>query len=57
MEPKLKVSHEKEKELRVLRYGPGVNEVSFCKRPHHNVHSTLGVSLDINWVLKYLTNQ
>jgi hypothetical protein len=23
--------------------GPGVNEVSFRARPHHNVHSTLGV--------------
>jgi hypothetical protein len=23
--------------------GPDVNEVSFCARPHHNVHSTLGV--------------
>jgi hypothetical protein len=23
--------------------GPGVNEVSFCARPHHNVHRTLGV--------------
>jgi hypothetical protein len=23
--------------------GPGVNEVSFRTRPHHNVHHTLGV--------------
>jgi hypothetical protein len=23
--------------------GPGVNEVSFRARPHHNVHITLGV--------------
>jgi hypothetical protein len=23
--------------------GPGVNEVSFRARPHHNVHRTLGV--------------
>jgi hypothetical protein len=23
--------------------GPGVNEVSFHARPHHNVHNTLGV--------------
>jgi hypothetical protein len=22
-----------------------VNEVSFCARPHHNVHSTLGVDI------------
>jgi hypothetical protein len=33
---------EEEEELRVQR-GPGVNEVSFRARPHHNVHSTLGV--------------
>jgi hypothetical protein len=32
---------EEEEELRVQ--GPGVNEVSFHTRPHHNVHSTLGV--------------
>jgi hypothetical protein len=25
------------------RRGPGVNEVSFRARPHHNVHGTLGV--------------
>jgi hypothetical protein len=25
------------------RGGPDVNEVSFRTRPHHNVHSTLGV--------------
>jgi hypothetical protein len=24
---------------------PGVNEVSFCARPHHNVHNTLGVDI------------
>jgi hypothetical protein len=33
---------EEEEELRVQR-GPDVNEVSFRARPHHNVHSTLGV--------------
>jgi hypothetical protein len=31
-----------EEELRVQR-GPGMNEVSFRARPHHNVHITLGV--------------
>jgi hypothetical protein len=31
---------EKKEELRVQ--GPGVNEVSFRARPHHNVHRTLG---------------
>jgi hypothetical protein len=30
-----------EEELRVK--GPGVNEVSFRARPHHNMHRTLGV--------------
>jgi hypothetical protein len=34
---------EEEEELRVL--GPGVNEVSFRARPHHNVHNTLGVDI------------
>jgi hypothetical protein len=31
-----------EEELRVQR-GPGVNEVALRERPHHNVHSRLGV--------------
>jgi hypothetical protein len=34
-------SSEEEEELRVR--GPGMNEVSFRARPHHNVHRTLGV--------------
>jgi hypothetical protein len=25
--------------------GPGVNEVSFRSRPHHNMHCTLGVDI------------
>jgi hypothetical protein len=33
---------EEEEELWGQR-GPGVNEVSFRARPHHNAHSTLGV--------------
>jgi hypothetical protein len=32
---------EEEEELRVQ--GPGMNEVSFRARPHHNMHRTLGV--------------
>jgi hypothetical protein len=36
-------SQEEEEELRVQ--GPGVNEVSFCARPHHNVHRTLGMAV------------
>jgi hypothetical protein len=24
---------------------PDVNEVSFCARPHHNVHYTLGIDV------------
>jgi hypothetical protein len=34
-------SSKEEEELRVQE--PNVNEVSFCARPHHNVHHTLGV--------------
>jgi hypothetical protein len=34
---------EEEEELRVGR--PGVNEVSFRARPHHNVHRILGVDM------------
>jgi hypothetical protein len=34
-----------EEELWVQRYGPGVNEVSFRARPHHSLHSTLGVDI------------
>jgi hypothetical protein len=34
-------SKQEEEELWALR--PGVNEASFCARPHHNVHHTLGV--------------
>ena len=30
------------------RGGPGVNEVSFRTRPHHNVHSTLGVDPQVD---------
>jgi hypothetical protein len=37
-----KLQKEEEEELRVKR--PGVNEVSFRARPHHNVHRTLGVN-------------
>jgi hypothetical protein len=33
---------EEEEELHVQE-GPGMNEVSFRARPHHSVHSTLGV--------------
>jgi hypothetical protein len=36
------VETEEEEELRAQ--GPGVNEVSFRARPHHNVHHTLGVA-------------
>jgi hypothetical protein len=33
----------KEEEEELWVQGPGVNEVSFRTRPHHNVHHTLGV--------------
>jgi hypothetical protein len=34
---------EQEEEELWVQGGPGMNEVSFCARPHRNVHSTLGV--------------
>jgi hypothetical protein len=39
----MKEEKEEEEELRVQ--GPGMNEVSFCARPYHNVHRTLGVAI------------
>jgi hypothetical protein len=52
------LEEEEEEELWVQR-GPGVNEVSFRTRPHHNAHSTLGVdtgATDPRWRVEVHSN-
>jgi hypothetical protein len=41
---RFKAEEEEEEEELLVQRGPGVNEVSFCARPHHNMHSTLEVN-------------
>jgi hypothetical protein len=47
--------HEEERRRRTpsSERGSGMNEVSFRARPHHNVHSTLGVDEDHDSTLTY----
>jgi hypothetical protein len=38
-----KLVHKRRRRTPSPERGPGMNEVSFCARPYHNVHNTLGV--------------
>jgi hypothetical protein len=42
---KKKKKKKKKKKNSGFKRGPGMNKVSFRARPHHNVHSTLGVDI------------